>query len=76
MCIFSSGVFCGFVYAYVNAMFYDKACIEDSVTCIFVLFEDEAIASLMMVVTLQVSWMMSHLGYIISQVNDWQVNYS
>jgi len=35
-------------------------CIGDDVTCIFVLFEDKAIASLMIVVTLQVSCVMSH----------------
>lgn len=35
-------------------------CIEDDVICIFVLFEDKAITSLMVVVTLQVSCVMSH----------------
>lgn len=57
LCVF----FCGSVYAYVNCMFMTKhICMEDDVTCIFVLFEDKAIASLMMVVTLQVSCVMSH----------------
>lgn len=37
---------------------------------------DRAPASLMMVVTLQVPWVMSLLEEIINQVNDWQVNYS
>lgn len=37
-----------------------RICIEDDVTCVFVLFEDKAITSLMMVVTLQVSCVMSH----------------
>lgn len=35
-------------------------CIEDDVICIFVLFEDKAITSSMVVVTLQVSYVMSH----------------
>lgn len=40
------------------------------------LLEDPATASLMMVGTLQVPWVMRHLQEIINQVNDWQVNYS
>lgn len=68
---------CGSAHAFVSCMSHGKVwlCRGDCSSGLCLL-EDHSTASVMVVVTLQVPCVMSHLEEIINQVNDWQVNYS
>lgn len=67
----------GSVHTFVSCMSHGKVCLcRGGCSSDLCVLEDRATASLMMIVTLQVPWVMSHLEEIINQVNDWQVNYN